>query len=274
MGDWQLKGTSQVFSMVGNDVLARPLAVYPSLTANTKGSWVELTSSSAIDAAAFTVMIPYLFEGSDYLVDIGIGAAGSEQTIASNLSVSAGSAAGNSSGFNPRIPIPIPAGTRIAARAQATGTSASRMVRCGILLESSDIPSGGTLTTTGASTADSGGTSIDPGATDNAKGAWVQLTASTALDVREAFFTFGNIANTARTDCFWLVDIGIGGAGSEQVVIPNIAISASVNTDSVAPSCTPFYKLNIPAGTRIAVRASCTIVDATDRLFDIIMYSI
>ena len=260
--------------MIGNDILARPLAVYPSLTANTKGAWVELSAATTIDASAFTVMIPYIFEGSDYLVDIGIGAAGSEQVIINNLSISVGYVNGNTPSFNPRIPIPIPSGTRVAVRTQATGTSSSRMIRCGILLESDNMPTGGTLTTIGASTADSGGTQIDPGASDNSKGAWTQLIAATVLDIQEAFFTFGNIANTSRTDCFWLVDISIGGAGSEQVIIPNIAIAGNINTDSISPAHTPFYKLNIPAGTRIAVRASCTIVDATDRLFDIVMYSI
>lgn len=271
---WQLGGTAQEFEMVGEDVLARPKAVYPSLSANTKGLWVELTSASTIDASAFTVMIPYAYEGSDYLVDIGIGAAGSEQVLVDNLAISAGSTAGNNPSFNPRIPVPIPSGTRISVRAQATGTSGSRMIRCAVLLENNDWPSGGIVTTIGAATADSGGGSIDPGASDNVKGAWVELSASTALLSNAAFFCFGNQANTARADCFWLVDIGVGGAGSEQVIIPNIAIGAHITTDSISPAHTPVYNISIPAGTRVAARASCTIVDATDRLFDLIMYSI
>jgi len=274
MGDWQIRGSAQ-FSMVGQDTLVRPEAVYPSLTANTKGSWVELTDSSPIDASAFSVMIAYAFEGSDYLVDIGIGPAGSEQTVVSNLLVTVGTIGGNCPGIVQRIPTAIKAGTRIAARAQATGTSASRLVRCAVLLEDGGDQDGGRLITIGESTADSGGMQIDPGAVDNTKGAWVQLTASLANEIDRAFFAFGNVANTARTDCNWLVDIGIGGAGTEQVILPNIAVSANLTSDGVYPNLTAFYDdFNIPAGTRVAVRAACTIVDATDRLFDVVMYGI
>ena len=259
---------------VGRDTLERPKAVYPSLTANTKGSWVELTAASTFDSGALTVNVPYVFEGSDYLIDIGIGPAGSEQVLVSNLLVSAGSIGGSTAGVSVRIPLPIASGIRIAARAQATGTSASRFARVGVHLEGNTAPAGGTLTTIGAATADSGGTPVDPGASDNTKGAWAQLTASAASALYGAFFAFGNQANTTRTDCNWLVDIGIGGAGSEQVILADIPVACNSTADSLAPILSALYDISIPEGVRMAARASCTIVDATDRLLDVVMYAV
>ena len=275
MSDWQIGGGAQQFSMVGQDILARLEAVYPSLTANTKGSWVELTSSSEIDASAITVMISYAYGGADYLVDVGIGALGSEQVLISNLSVSIGTASyGDKRSFNIRVPIAIPAGTRISARVQATGTSTSRMIRCGVLLEHNGQSTGGHVITLGATTADSGGIGVDPGGTDSTKGAWSEISASTTSDIRGAFFCFGNKVNTSRTSCDWLVDIGIGAAASEQVILPNISLATHTYPDSLFPCHTPLYNLNIPAGSRVTARSACTIIDATDRLFDIAMYGI
>jgi hypothetical protein len=274
MGDWQTKGTAQQFSMVGNDILSRPKPVYPSLTANTKGLWVELGTAD-IDASAITVMIPEGYGGTDYLVDIGIGPAGSEQVLVANLNISIGSTSyGDKVSFCSRIPIPVRTGTRIAARVQGTTTSASRYIRVGVLLEANGQSAGGRVVTIGASTADSGGVAIDPGAVDNTKGAWVEIVAACPANLRAAIIGFGTSANTAMTNCLWLVDIGIGGAGVEQVLIPNIALAAHDYPDALVPAHTPCFEISIPAGVRIAARAACTIVDATDRKFDVFIYGI
>jgi len=274
MGDWQTKGTAQQFSMVGNDILARPKPVYPSLTANTKGFWVELGTAD-IDASAVMIMIPEGYGGTDYLVDIGIGPAGSEQVFIANLNISVGSSSyGDKVSFCSRLPVPIQSGTRIASRVQGTGTSSSRYVRVGVILEANGQAAGGRVVTIGAATADSGGVIIDPGAVDNTKGAWTEIVAASPADLKAMIIGFGTAANTAMTNCTWLVDIGIGGAGSEQVLIPNIALAAHDYPDAVFPTHTPCFEVNIPISTRIAVRAACTIVDATDRKFDIVLYGI
>lgn len=275
MGDWQLKGTSQRFEMAGADTLARPKPIYPSLTANTKGAWVELVAASSIDASAVTVMIPEGYGGTDYLIDIGIGPVGSEQVLIANLNISIGNISyGDKVAFCSRIPVAIGSGTRISARAQGTGTSSSRYIRVGVLLEANGQQSGGSVVTIGASTADSGGTNIDPGAVDNTKGAWTEITASCPEDLKAAIIGFGTGANTAMTNCTWLCDIGIGGIGVEQVIIPNIALAAHDYPDAIIPVHTPCFEVGIPAGTRIVARAACTIVDATDRKFDVFIYGI
>lgn len=274
MGDWAVRTPAQQFEMIGQDTLVRPVVVYPSTTANTKGPWTQLTGATTIDAYGFSIMVPFVYYGSDYLLDVAFGAAGSEVVVVSNLSVSVGSSYGQSRSFMFRVPLQVPTGTRVTVRCQATGTSPSRYLRCGLLLDSMGGSAGSSIVTIGANTANSGGTPVDPGAADNTKGSWVEVTAATTVDLFGVSLAFGNIVNTSRTTCYWLVDLGIGGAGAEQVIIPDIVVSTDEYPDSLVPEYTPLYQLQIPAGTRLVVRAACTITDATDRLFDVIAYGL
>jgi hypothetical protein len=96
--------------------------------------------------------------------------------------------------------------------------------------------------------------------------------ASLSSDIQGFALNFGNRVNTARTSCFWLVDFAIGGAGSEKIVIPDFLVRGHVSSDDVYPMWSPFMPMAIPAGTRIAARAQCSITDATDRLIEVMMY--
>ena len=109
----------------------------PGTTANTKGAYAQLVASTSADIRGFFLTFDnqgYTATGSntqgDMLIDLAIGASGSEQIIIPNMQV-----------FNktdhtlgPMIivpnmtefmPIQIPNGTRIAARCQSTQTTAS-----------------------------------------------------------------------------------------------------------------------------------------------------
>lgn len=71
--------------------------------------------------------------------------------------------------------------------------------------------------------------------------------------------------------CSWSVDIGIGGVGSEVVLIPDVRF-ASATDGGTRPIFHPRYQpfnTYIPAGTRIVARASCSINTATARLLDV-----
>ena len=105
--------------------------VDPGGTANTKGSYVALTSGTARDISAIAWMVDMNGNtpvGADMLLDIAIGAAGSEQIIVPNWNMKnagSGSTAAISPVYSGPIPVQIPAGTRIAARAQSTDSSAT-----------------------------------------------------------------------------------------------------------------------------------------------------
>lgn len=252
---------------------SRGTLITASATPNTKGAYAQMVASTARHATGIVIIANRHGDANvDYLIDIAAGGAGSEQVILSNL-LSTNGPGGDAFGGWWYFPLAIPAGTRISARCQSTGASADVRVTAHLVGAQMQIAPLSKVTTYGANTADSGGTSIDPGASANTKGAWTQLTASSAALAGFAL-AFGTQANTTRTRCTWLIDIGIGGAGSEQVLLADLLLSTDTSSDNMAPGATPFLPLSIPAGTRIAARAACSITDATDRLFDLVLYGV
>lgn len=97
--------------------------VDPGGTANTKGSYVQLTSSTARDYVGIIVNqgsnstdnFSYTSPGS---IDIAIGSSGNEIIILPDMAMCPHGAFNNAYSHPPFFPIAIPAGTRISARAQ------------------------------------------------------------------------------------------------------------------------------------------------------------
>lgn len=239
-------------------------------SANTKGSYVEVASSTAFPAAGIRVILTGVV-GVDNLVDIAIGAAASEQIIISNIPVTNGN---GSRTISYDFPIFIPAGTRLSARVQGTTGGQD----CYISIEICAVGALGAsalqeCTTYGAATADSGGTNVDPGGTINTKGAYSQLTAATTAPIKQLIVCIGNQVNTARTTAFWAADIAIGAGGSEQIIIPDIPFRADSFQDNLDPAIFR-YQVDIPSGLRLAMRAQCQTNDATDRLFDAVLIGV
>jgi hypothetical protein len=130
------------------------------------------------------------------------------------------------------------------------------------------------VTDYGTNTADSGAVSVDPGATINTKGSWTQIVASTTNPIRMLMVGIGNGANATRTAYDWLLDIGIGGSGSEVVILADQHLEAHTSDDLMSPTFIGPFPCNIPAGTRIAARSQCSGNDAADRLCDVQIYGI
>lgn len=237
-------------------------------SANTKGSWIQLTASAPHTVDGIIVqLVDYSASTRDFLVDIGIGAAASEVALINNLYC----------GSTPETPVytyfldvSIPAGTRISARSQA-GAATQNCV-CTVLLLARGPGSSGLqkVTTIGATTASTAGTSIDPGASANTKGAYTQLIASTVEKISALAVCIGNQAQQSRTQGRWLIDISIGAGGSEKIIIPDLVATCAVNR-SILPGVV-FVPVEIPSGSRIAARAASDNNTATKRLFDLILY--
>lgn len=92
------------------------------------------------------------------------------------------------------------------------------------------------------------------GGSAHTKGAWSQVVAATSAPAHGIILVpFGaNYANV--TDTSTLVDVGIGGAGSEVVIVPNVATGYASGSQT-SPIVLPVY---VPQGSRIAVRAQST----------------
>lgn len=89
------------------------------------------------------------------------------------------------------------------------------------------------------------GVNVGASASTNTKGAWVELVAATAFDA-DALQVIMAIPDVTTGH---LLDIAIGGSGSEVVIVSNLLVS------SVGRSSTTFtFPILLPAGTRIAAR--------------------
>lgn len=225
-------------------------SVQPSATAHTKGSWVQLTAATVGDTAEMWVMMAGQ-SGTTWFnqfVDIGIGAAGSEVVIAANLIYSVLGQFGHGGSLY-KIACHIPDGTRIAARSQAdtasVGTDMNVSVRCfSASWHASEAPG---LDAIGISTATTRATAVAAG--NSTKGSYSQLTAATTQDYCGIFVSSDSQGSTNYSSLN--IDLAIGGAGSEVVIIPDVFIQLDTGINVWGP-----FMIDIPAGTRIAARAS------------------
>jgi microcompartment protein CcmK/EutM len=275
MPDWPLLGDGQIIENAGaNTAASRGTSVAAHASANTKGAYVQLIAATARDSQAILVMIDDVAAGVDYLIDLAIGAAASEQVIVGNLYAGAGTGS-ISYGAQYCLLLSIPAATRVSARCQATTGGSTPRISC-LLFAQGFLPSSpfGLVETYGAATGDSGGSSINPGAVANTKGAYTEIIASTTYPISAVILAFGNQINTVRSSQSWLVDLAIGAAASETVILPNLALNASTSPDTVVPQTYGPLPVSIPAGSRIAARAQSDGTDATDRQFDLIVYAL
>lgn len=234
---------------------------------DTKGAWVEITPSLANAINGLWVTPSNSSAGRKYLFDIGTGAAAAEVAIASNMMW-----ASSTGGFNINLPsfllpLAIPAGTRISARAQAQSQPATM----GLKLHGIEGSGGGSSATThGAVTASTDGTTIDPGGSANTKGSYVQLVASTSVTYDYLIVMISGRGNPGPAGALFAVDIALGAAASEVVLIPDLLVSSNAALDSFLPPVYGF-PVPIPSGSRISARSASTTTDATDRLLDVVV---
>jgi len=241
-------------------------------SANVKGSWVELIASTGIDYNTIELFVR-TFTAAQLLMDIGIGSAGNEVVVAENLYVgAAGSTRGQMT--NMQLPIYIPSGTRISCRTQASSSSTG--VLCSGVGYSGGI--GGTrgrakVIANGADTSDSGGVAVDAGGVADTKGSWVEITSATSVDARELLLITGVGLNSSLSVADFLVDIGIGSAGNEEIIVPNIHLFTDATADVMSHT---FIRLpiQVPNGTRIACRMQSSTTASPDDILDMVVYGV
>ncbi len=249
--------------------LAQPVA------ANTKGSYIEIDASTPHDSEGLIIGFAGLSYASDNLFDIAIGAISSEIDIISNILVSQTASFQVSRRFE--LPLKIKAGTRISGRSQGMSTLANNFRISVHLLRGSWSYSRGLAVcdTYGANTVDSGGTVIDPGATVDTKGSWVEISSGISRDIKGFILCIGNrnIANRPASSSYWNVDVGVGAEGSEEIIFSDWMLCTWSGSDLILPNFTPFIPIHLLSGSRISVRAASANTDATYRLIDVVIYT-
>lgn len=236
--------------------------------ANTKGSWVELTSALAFDADGFYVCLNNGFGRVRYYVDIGIGGAGSEVVLCPDMFAYTSLNGQSGAGFF-YVPLHISGGVRVAARCQAsTGGNtidiqivpvASKALRAMSFKRATHygVPAGSTVSDS----------FVDPSNTANTKGSYDEIVASTTNPI-EAFLLFmvtgtGDVASSRQL----LIDLAKGGAGSEVNILENIGLYLSSATDLYVPAVLGPIYLSILAGSALTARCQASLASLTGQVY-------
>ena len=228
--------------------------------AGTKGSAAQLIASTAIEAYWITI------QASNYnnavtacegALDIMIGAATEEIVIPDLLFGYAGGAGSPiGAGKTWDFPIYIPAGTRITAR--ACGARVSTAFRVAVWVFGGDgLPPwkfGSQVTTYGVTVPN--GTAITPGAS-GAEGAFAQITASSSKDHFCLVPSFQVENDTTVNNLYYNVDIGVGAATEEEVGSWFYSTNSNESMQGPLGRTLPAFQ-DVPSGTRLAMRASCS----------------
>jgi hypothetical protein len=100
-------------------------------------------------------------------------------------------------------------------------------------------------------------TNVVTAATAHTKGSWVELTASAGMSSEWCVLSVHNDGTNGKNN---LIDIGIGAASSEQIILPNLYMPAVQTYQLTGGKCS--FPLHIPAGSRVAVRAQSDVSSA------------
>lgn len=270
------------FSLYETNVLTPAQFAGTTLTApvtpqHTKeATYTELIASTAFDTYFVVITFNNSAAGasnSNNLVDLAIGAAGSEEIIIANLlagfttnTVTPGG------GRSYLFPLFIPSGSRLAATSQSALVSGTVVMQVE-LLGGPRMPvwAGSQVITYGITTASSRGVLRTPGSS-GAEGAWGEIAAATSQD-HEALVlgAQGTNTDTNMTTNGILWDVGIGAAAAEEAIAENLPyMTHSSETTGQQRPWLPIY-LPIPSGTRLSVRGSAS---GTAEAIDCALYGV
>jgi hypothetical protein len=254
---------ANAFSAIDTNAAGRPAGgqgttVTPAV--GSKGSWVEIASSLSRDT--YGLMINFNSNAAsaasrNTVVDVGIGAAGSEVVIIPNLIAgNAGTYGVGSGGLWYYFPMAIPAGSRLALRAQGTVTSAF-----GAYLQAFQAPLQPAMMKKASSVEALGmtvpqGTAVTAGTTSD--GSWTLLGTTT----RQCWFWQVGVqvqsSDTAHIAGVYHIDIATGDGTNFNTFLTAVYFSTTTGEQGNTLPTTVGCELPVPAGTDIYARAQCS----------------
>ena len=233
--------------------------------AHTKGAWEELFAATAFDTSSVVITVLVNTQSAtdtSTLLDIGIGAAASESVIIPDLLAGFAQDSGIEPG--PRsftFPLYIPAGSRLAARAQSTRSSAWT-VRVVVDLygapTSPDRPwVGQEVIAYGVNAATSGGVDVTAG-NSGAEGTTTVIGTTTQDHKMLAVGVQGGVGLTNMGSSTYHWSLGIG-ATSTSWLIENGLVMRTDNLEGCGPIGFPWPNIytGIPSGSELVMRGTC-----------------
>lgn len=225
-------------------------------TANTKGSWTEIVASTSVAADGLVLYIGVTSSATtdtSALLDIGIGAAGSEVTVVPNLQVGwRNSNAGQGQRIEYVLPVSVPKGSRIAARVQGVQTSKSVVAGVSLVAYSKGIKVPSALVDVGSDAATSNGVTVTSGSTTT-KGAWAQI-GSAPQALRALIVSVGGAAGqTTLANGYSSIDVGVGASGAQETIISDLHLQTQAN-EHVLQSWPSVLPCRVPSGATLWCR--------------------
>jgi len=227
---------------------------------NSKGNYAQLTASLSENTSFFFIRHDYVNYNQRYLIDMAIGAAGSEKIIIADIPI-LGIALDAAGVYTIPFPMRLKKGVRVAFRCQSDYKLSKKYIGITTFKYDTLFESYRVCDTIGTVSGSSRGTSVDPGGVANTWGAYTELVASSANNYKALMlmalptFTFGRVA-TRR------VKIAIGAAGSEVDIGLKGVIGADGQNDYGAQAYPWMLPISIKAGTRISAAAICSSASA------------
>lgn len=219
-------------------------------TPHTAVAWAQMVASTAEDMCGFFITPAAVIGNSTVntamVLELGFGGAGVEVSVVQVF-------VGGFAAYLPfYLPLHIPKATRLSARIQGAVLSDSFQPAWQYEYQRGlDWGGYSVAEPIGLDMASSAPTTGD--LTDNA---WDEAVASTANPYRALTFHPGLISTTASAAAF-IVDVGVGGAGSEQVLGSWRCSTTAAEIMDVL-SGPRFIEVNIPAGQRLSIRKNGT----------------
>lgn len=215
------------------------------------GTWLELIASTSFASSWMMVYIMATIAQSNTEFDIAIGGAGSEVEIVSDQFFRVRNQSGGiGTGVMYSFPMTVAIGTRISIRFKDTEVARTYFVVMNVTdqVVSATIPNGA---------ASSGFKNVTSGNVVDNFGAWIELVASLSSVGLWMCCTCNSYlqADGQRFPALW--DIGTGAAGSESVIISDVGFriyKQGVPQTGKWNSSGYSFPMNIPAGSRVAVR--------------------
>lgn len=225
---------------------ASAVTVTSSGTAHTKGAWTELIASTSANGDFIVLGSTNVGAGAfntATLIDIGIGAAGAEVAIASNIAI------GSWVDMSIPIPLKIASGSRVAARIQSVRTSIPVTIKCQVFDSGNYADAPTSVDVIGTSTATSEGTLM------SSTNAWVQLTASTS-QAYSAIVAVPSASDNVMAGLTVTYSVGRGAASSETVIGTFSMLTTTGEIIYPGGLISPMvFAGPFPAGTRLVGRA-------------------
>jgi hypothetical protein len=219
-------------------------------SAHTKGAWIELVASTSGAASALLIRIENIRASNvdtATLVDIGVGASGSEVAVVPNIAAGQAGSMNNDlrSGLFFFVPVQIPSASRIAARIQSLVTGGKTAVVTVFAMtwgNPSLLPTA--VDSLGTSTATSQGTV-------GSAAAWTEIVASTSTAYR-AISPLVCGATATQNTAVRNISFAVGASGSETAICRHAYVVTTNETIDGPITTHPVIAGPFPAGTRFS----------------------